>query len=430
MSKLVSKWINLDDTDAKSLIGSSIPMSLNDTTSIKDYVDAGGGSTPATSTQFNEIVLTTDEITAGFHDHATFNDWVTESTSGGFGDRHAMPNPVFLNGYWWMVGGYDTTYSAKVFKSLDGITWSLVTSSPGFAGRYGHSLFSYDDKLWVAAGYASTGRKNDVWNSTDGESWSQVTVTSGFSARVGQAGVVFDNKMFIIGGQYGNTSWTGDVYSSTDGAIWTQETLGAFTGRAYHSAVVFGDKIYIAGGTGVASSTIGAEIFSSTNGSSWSSVTNPGWSYRQGAGLAVANGKMFMVGGKSGVTVLDDAWLMDVNETWVHMPDPGFNVYGHAMMTHASKVLVLGGTNGTVNTADIHSYSGDITIYDPKKMQVLFKSGTDNIEIFRNQDRAQAGSSCDFVLDGTKIYFKNADGHTFLTGKPAAGDILIVDVLA
>ncbi|KAK3575720.1 hypothetical protein CHS0354_030052 [Potamilus streckersoni] len=70
----------------------------------------------------------------------------------------------------WVIGGYDGSekyddfekYGGSekkkkkkndVWKSSDGITWTLVNASAGFSARYQHTAVVYDSAMWVIGGY-------------------------------------------------------------------------------------------------------------------------------------------------------------------------------------------------------------------------------------------------------------------------------------
>ncbi len=384
-------------------------------------VPASGGSSAVI---LDEIQLDATDITNGYHDLAEFSTWNSETVTG-LGSRYGYGSAVFFKDYYWIIGGSDSARTQSVYKSSNGITWTLVTSTAGFGARNQHAVIAYGGKLWVIAGYTSS-RKNDVWSSSDGTTWTQVTVTSGFLARWGLTSWVFNNKMYISGGETGTNTWANDVYSSTDGATWTQETGSAFaSGRWFCNSIVFNNKIYIFGGK--TNTTLTTQIYVSTDGINFALISSPsGWSNRFGCASGILNNKLFIVGGSGALT---EGWIMDTNETFIKMPATGFSKQYFGMITIGTKIYALAGYTGSASTNTIYSYSGDIDIYDPRKMKVNLKSGTSNIEVLRNQERAIAGATSDFILDGTKIYFDNKDSHTNLSDKPIANDVLIVEVL-
>lgn len=82
---------------------------------------------------------------------------------------------------WVSGGGNVSAYLADVWYSTDGINWGEATDMP--AAIWGHQLVSFNNKMYIIAGYSVRGRTKVVYSSVDGSSWSIVTSAAAFSAR-------------------------------------------------------------------------------------------------------------------------------------------------------------------------------------------------------------------------------------------------------
>jgi hypothetical protein len=168
-----------------------------------------------------------------------------------FGIYVSSTQVVYFNGYLWLIGGYNgsSTYSQKVFKSLNGINWSEVgTNTLPFAMGF-HSVVVFHGKMWIVGGSgAAAYRSNKVYSSSDGITW---TASNDFPTTITQhTCLVFNDKMWVICGWAGGAQ-SRKVYSSSDGITWTEAGTNSFpTATSDHNSVVFGGKMWVLGGYG------------------------------------------------------------------------------------------------------------------------------------------------------------------------------------
>ncbi len=199
-----------------------------------------GGRTVA-GTFYNDVWSSADGIT-----------WTQATASAGWSVRNDLSGLVF-NGKMWVLGGNDgSTQKNDVWSSADGITWTQATASAGWSARANHTTVVFNDgsgeEIWVMGGLGGSTKYNDVWKSSNGINWSLVTSSSNWSARFVHASVVYGNKMWVLGGNNGNR--INDVWHSSDGVSWTQETSNAnWSVRHNHSSVVHNNKIWVLGGS-------------------------------------------------------------------------------------------------------------------------------------------------------------------------------------
>ncbi|QBY05030.1 hypothetical protein E2K93_11825 [Thalassotalea sp. HSM 43] len=135
----------------------------------------------------------------------------------------------------------DGFYLDDLWKSADGINWTLVNSNMGeMDKRAYHQMVSFDDKLWIIAGRANyhetlvyedttVYEANDIWMSDDnGLTWTLVTEHAPFEQRQNFQAVVHDDALYITGGTggegyvtlQGKDSILNDVWRSEDGINW------------------------------------------------------------------------------------------------------------------------------------------------------------------------------------------------------------------
>lgn len=117
------------------------------------------------------------------------------------------------SGYVWMLGGAnegDRRSYNDVWKTMDGINWTLVNESAPWGGRYWHTVGWFDGKLWVLAGLLGGYEVNDVWYSEDGITWHELKSTTGnwpAGTRHAQSTTVYDNALWYMCGISTNNAW-------------------------------------------------------------------------------------------------------------------------------------------------------------------------------------------------------------------------------
>lgn len=191
------------------------------------------------------------------------------------------------NGKIWMAGGsnYADDFN-DVWSSSDGITWTRVTGSASFPPRSAFTFLSYNGRLWVIGGLTHKVSDfykkeeictSDVWSSVDGITWTEVTSHTGFTPRCEQASAVYADRMWIIAGRGIRDGKNpavkyNDVWSSSDGVIWTQATASAaFSPRDETTAFVYDNFLWILG------SYNDEELWKTSDGKKWTLVTHNRW---------------------------------------------------------------------------------------------------------------------------------------------------------
>ena len=178
--------------------------------------------------------------------------------------RRVDHSSVVFDDKMWVLGGYDSTrrgnqdcYMEDVWSSSDGLTWSLVTDNALWKGRRGHATVAFNGYIYVIGGFAvdeetkERGYKNDVYRSSDGIEWTLVTDSNGWEPRMNHSVVVSGEKMYLFGGMYKGDIYFDDMWESSDGITWTEVVSGTLPGKrsSFGSAVDSNGIIYLLGGT-------------------------------------------------------------------------------------------------------------------------------------------------------------------------------------
>jgi hypothetical protein len=113
----------------------------------------------------------------------------------------------------WMLGGSnegDRRSYNEVWKTSDGINWTLVNESAPWGGRNWHTVAWFDNKIWLMAGMLQGSEMNDVWYSSDGITWHELKSTTGnwpAGTRHAQSTTVYDNALWYMCGISTNNVW-------------------------------------------------------------------------------------------------------------------------------------------------------------------------------------------------------------------------------
>ena len=140
----------------------------------------------------------------------------------------------------FVIGGSDLSrYFNDVWRSHDGVEWTLVTAEAAFAGRWLHATVSFRNNLWVLGGHTckappSTQQPetyvcsrtnkdpgsfyNDVWYSKDGAYWRASTTSARWSPRAAMSVHVFTQprleNLWVVGGYDGFGRALNDTYAA------------------------------------------------------------------------------------------------------------------------------------------------------------------------------------------------------------------------
>ena len=313
--------------------------------------------------------------------------WTQATGSAGWRGRWGHGTVVFNNEL-WVMGGADSLYGnpyAKtkddVWRSSDGVDWTLVTDSAGWPPRVSMTPLVFDGKMWVMGGatidYTGFPLYNDVWSSTDGVHWTQMTDSAGWDRRAFHVAVVFDSMMWVMGGC---DLFTGspqralnDVWRSSDGANWTRVTDSAdWFPRITHTALVFDGKMWVMGGA-AASQVPKDDVWYSTNGTDWTLATDSaGWAARNFSSALAFGNKMWIMGGcvEYFSYAFSDVWSSIDGAQWTQATSqaPWPARYGMTVAADFNNNMwVMGGADTTRTTNDVW-YSSGLGVQEDKPL--------------------------------------------------------------
>ncbi len=163
----------------------------------------------------------------------------------------------------WYVGGTSMSVpSPQVWRSTDGLAWTLAGTLPD--KRTSGALLVFRDRLWWISGSDGVGPRDEVWSSDDGAIWTLAGHSPVAATNFGS--VVFDNRMWMIGGSTGTDVKT--VYASVDGDTWSM--IGQLPDDSHGgSAIVAAGTMWYLGGHNRNTGTLKSWVLSSATGVTW-----------------------------------------------------------------------------------------------------------------------------------------------------------------
>ena len=192
--------------------------------------------------------------------------WITQTPAVPFSPARTGHCTVVFNNVLLVMGGsykgnLSTPYTplGDVWRSTDGLTWTLSNASARFAPRtlmdcavFGSQVVLVGGILLYPTGPAVVEPLNDVWGSSDaaGASWALRGV-GGFAGRGAFRVLSFLSKLWVVAGGGRNGTYLNDVWSSTTLAngSWTQATsAAAFSARCYFGLASLNGRMWLVGG--------------------------------------------------------------------------------------------------------------------------------------------------------------------------------------
>lgn len=194
----------------------------------------------------------------------------------------------------WVAIGTTTsspTSAGVTLKSINGITWSQLATPALDAGSYtGVPIYglTFGDGKFVAVGGVVNAATNHIATSVDGISW---TIQTSSQPNAAHYSIDYGNGRFVVGtnGTNATPPYASSIVGSNDGTFWYNSSVTAALGNA--QAVSFGNGSFIVGST---------TIYVTVDGVNYFSAYNTGWAgTAPAAGSAYGNG-IFVVGSRGG----------------------------------------------------------------------------------------------------------------------------------
>ncbi|MCJ8346094.1 hypothetical protein MJH12_11180, partial [bacterium] len=191
--------------------------------------------------------------------------WVHEGFAAW--DARSQHQIIEFGGELWLYGGVGFQ---DIWKSSNGITWTLVSATSSFGVREYHQVVKHDDgtgsgeRLYLLGGY-SGGYAKDVWRSSNGSTWALIQGNSPWDVRNRHRVVSYndgDNPRLILSGGRNHLGMLGNTYSSSDGITWISHGNTSIGDIRDHSTIVHDNKVFTLGGYN--GSSYSNEIYSSS----------------------------------------------------------------------------------------------------------------------------------------------------------------------
>lgn len=256
------------------------------------------------ATYFNDIWKTSDGI-----------NWSLITSSSTL-PKLRSSSVVNFNGKLFLYNGWgpEVGMNNKIYTSVDGINWKIEKSDTNFIPREGQRMLVAKGKIYMFGGvnYFSREVFNDVWISDDGLNFSLLTKDAPWSGRWDHDVTFFKGKFFLVGGMNLNMDSFNDVWVSEDGIGWTLLTDNApWSERQGHVLISYKDMMYLVGGLDAKSNIGSGETWYSKNGVDWKKTDKTGnWTGREDHQVVVFNDRLILFGG------MDSEWEWK-NDIWV-----------------------------------------------------------------------------------------------------------------
>jgi hypothetical protein len=237
---------------------------------------------------YNDIYSTIDGI-----------NWIYETTAPWCGrSGHAV---TIHNDKIYISGGEIAYHQSinDVWHTEDMINWVQDTDEAQFAVRKNHQMISFQNELWIISGYATlstTIRYSEIWKSADGVNWTLESDNILFGSRDRTTLIEKDNSFYIIGGS--DAYYRSDLWKSTNVITWYKEkdTINPeFIVRNNHSLIQINNKYYI--GCGVNDSRYFNDLWVSEDLYNWEKISDITITGQDSTTqLITINGMIFMIG--------------------------------------------------------------------------------------------------------------------------------------
>ncbi|MEP6765581.1 MAG: hypothetical protein ABJB66_14800 [Gemmatimonadaceae bacterium] len=250
------------------------------------------------------------------------------STDGTTWTKSALPfsgtNAAYLpylkhDGATYVFGSHKGNYlkyelDNTVRKTTDYKTWTTVGRSSTLPKLIFYGTASFRGAMWIVGGYDGKESQSSVWRSTDGLNWTLAVARAPWSPRNGAKTFIFRDRLYIIGGSLIDKPDANDVWSSADGVNWVQETNEVAPERPFgYAPIVFRDRVFLIGAN--RSGQFTSEMLFSSDGKRWQPVRAP-WSPRGGVTAWSDSGAVYITGGKYSTVVNGETVFSYVNDVW------------------------------------------------------------------------------------------------------------------
>jgi hypothetical protein len=215
-------------------------------------------------------------------------------TKDGFGniDTYSVNNLAIFKNMIYAITSSSTGLSIWRSKSGDAGTWEKVIKNNN-GGNLGLNLFTDDIIEFKGALYLSPQGIGaswfqtpfQVWRSLDGVTWEVVTQDGfGDTGNVSSGKfAIFKDQLYMGAWHFDGTNHVAELWRSKDGVQWEKVMTGGFGdwhNLRSHSLVIFGGQLYVgtwAGDWKTGKLESGAQVWRSPDGEHWTQVNSSGF---------------------------------------------------------------------------------------------------------------------------------------------------------
>jgi len=282
------------------------------------------------------------------------------SVQGNIHERVYHRSTIFQNRLYMLMGADLSSSLGDMCYTNNLQKWNrkpLIENTNGNAVpiRRSFGLCEHNNRVYLMGGYNGSTRLNDVYVTSNMARWNKLQ-NAPWSGRMEFGLVSFQGKIWAIGGQ-NNAGYTNEIWSTTDGTDWTQEGNAPWAARMSCGCVVFKDMVYVIGGIG--SSGRYSDVWQTSNLRNWTCLTkDAGFAARDYHAVTCRNGSYIVVaGGLLGTdptVVAKDIWYSRDGVQWYYGGELStVYLYGHSMDCFNNRLVIVGGSNGTVMYGDV-----------------------------------------------------------------------------
>lgn len=271
-------------------------LSYSTSNSCSEFFLVGGGDDP--NTPGDKVYRSLDAVS-----------WSQISTLPANTGNNAL---AYFNGKLWSIGGGNGVPGTAIYSSDDGTVWTLAGNFPKAIEASNAEVF--DSKIWII-GPNDGAPTDEVWSSGDGINWTQVGAIP--NNTMGSTTYTYNGKLWTMGGLGVGMVPVNTTHSSTDGVTWTLESNGGIS-RFYAKAVYLGNQFLLYGGLDDMLDPID-DVHVSSDFLTWNSVgTLP--QRQMASGLFVKDDRLYTVGGylKDTDQTISDIYSTADGITWSH----------------------------------------------------------------------------------------------------------------
>lgn len=254
-------------------------------------------------------------------------DWMEVTGSLPFAPKDGA-GLLNFQGKMWLLGGWDPPLHPphhthnEVWNSTNGSDWTFVNNAP-WPARHCSAWLVHDNAMWVIGGDPQSGCLTDVWRSNDGIEWSLVLdAIPGYSLRLMPNYASFDNELIIYGGEVCSGPPLSEVWRSPDGINWTQLPVAPWKGRGMqiNSCVDDEGNLWMLGGSNESTRRSYNEVWKTSDGLNWTLVNSSApWAGRYWHTVAWFDGKMWVMGGVATGVEMNDVWYSSDGINWFEL---------------------------------------------------------------------------------------------------------------